>query len=58
MVKSKAFVDTTILTNRLIKFREEKKEAKDALAKYEITELPVYAIKEFKAGPLDYVKYL
>lgn len=58
MIKSKAFVDTTILTNRLIKFREEKKEAKDALAKYEITELPVYAIKEFKAGPLDYVKYL
>jgi hypothetical protein len=58
MIKSKAFVDTTILTNRLIKFRGEKKEAKDALAKYEITELPVYAIKEFKAGPLDYVKYL
>ena len=58
MIKSKAFVDTTILTNRLIKFGKEKKEAKDALSVYEITELPVYAIKEFKAGPLDYVKYL
>jgi len=58
MAKSKAFVDTTILTNRLIKSGKEKQEAKDALDKYEITELPVYAIKEFKAGPLDYVKYL
>jgi len=58
MAKSKAFVDTTILTNCLIKFREEKKEAKAALAKYEITELPVYAIKEFKFGPLDNAKYL
>lgn len=58
MVKSKAFVDTTILTNSLIKFREEKKQAKAALSMYETTELPVYAIKEFKAGPLDYVKYL
>ncbi len=58
MIKSKSFVDTTILTNRLIKFGEEKQQAKEALAKYAVTELPVYAIKEFKAGPLDYVKYL
>ncbi|MGI8884923.1 MAG: hypothetical protein ACR2IA_11850 [Pyrinomonadaceae bacterium] len=58
MTKSKAFVDTTILTNYLIKFREEKKEAKAALSQYEITELPVYAIKEFKFGPLDNAKYL
>lgn len=58
MNKSKAFVDTTILTNYLIKSGEEKREAKESLAKYKTTELPVYAIKEFKAGPLDYVKYL
>jgi len=58
MIKSKAFVDTTILADSLIKTGEEKVKAKAALAKYEITELPVYAIKEFKAGPLDYVKYL
>lgn len=58
MVKSKAYIDTTILTNCLIKFGDEKKIAKEALAQYEITELPIYAIKEFKAGPLDYVKYL
>jgi len=58
MAKAKAFVDTTILTNCLIKFREEKREAKAALARYKITELPVYAIKEFKFGPLDNAKYL
>jgi len=57
-IKSKAYLDTTILTNCLIKFGDEKKIAKEAIAKYEVTELPIYAIKEFKAGPLDYVKYL
>lgn len=58
MNKSNAFVDTTILTNILIKKGKERSDAKAALAKYETTQLPVYAIKEFKAGPLDAVKYL
>lgn len=58
MAKSKAYVETTILANRLTKLGKEKSEAKEALAKYETTELPVYAIKEFKAGVLDYIKYL
>lgn len=58
MVKSKAFVDTTILADVLTKKGIERKEAKAALAKYEETELPEYAIKEFKAGVLDYIKYL
>jgi hypothetical protein len=57
-MKSKAFVDTTVLADRLIKSGVERSNAKAALEKYEVTELPVYAIKEFKAGALDYVKYL
>jgi hypothetical protein len=49
---SKAFIDTTILTDALIKSGEAKKFAVDVLNKFTITELPVFAIKEFKAGPL------
>jgi hypothetical protein len=49
---NKAFIDTTILTDVLIKSAEAKKTAVDALKKFTITELPVFAIKEFKAGPL------
>ncbi|MCI5207705.1 MAG: hypothetical protein D3910_02675 [Candidatus Electrothrix sp. ATG2] len=49
---SKAFVDTTILTDILVKSGEKYNLAKKALANYETTFLPVYAIKEFKAGPL------
>ncbi len=48
----KAFVDTTILTDVIIKTGEAKKLAIDALKQFDITELPVFAIKEFKAGPL------
>lgn len=58
MNKSKAFIDTTIIADILTKNGQEKIEAKAALAKYETTELPVYAIKEFKAGVLDSIKYL
>lgn len=49
---SKAFVDTTILTNILLKSGEIKELSLKALARYNETLLPVYAIKEFKAGPL------
>ena len=49
---SKAFVDTTILADYLLKPATKGKAAKDALSKFDVTELPVYAIKEFKAGPL------
>jgi hypothetical protein len=48
----KAFVDSTILTDALIKSGESKKCAIEVLKKFDITELPVFAIKEFKAGPL------
>lgn len=49
---SNAFIDTTILTNILLKSGQLQESAKRALARYEKTLLPVYAIKEFKAGPL------
>lgn len=48
----KAFVDTTILTDAILKSGEVKKLAIDALKQFDETELPVFAIKEFKAGPL------
>ncbi len=49
---TKAFVDTTILTNALLK-PSSNQPTKALLKKYSETQLPVYAIKEFKAGPLQ-----
>jgi hypothetical protein len=55
---TKAFVDTTVLTNALLKPGADSTLAKAALASYSETQLPVYAIKEFKAGPLNYYIWL
>lgn len=49
---STAFLDTTVLTNALLKSSALGREARRAIGSYERSELPVYAIKEFKAGPL------
>ena len=50
---SKAYIDTTILTNILLKRRwPAGAESESALKRYSSTELPEYAIKEFKKGPL------
>jgi hypothetical protein len=49
---SKALVETTILTNALLKPTEEGRVARAAIANIPETLLPQYAIKEFKAGPL------
>lgn len=50
---SRAFVDTTVLTDILLKPGTPKAGAAiAALERFESTQLPVYAIKEFKAGPL------
>jgi hypothetical protein len=55
---SKAYVETTILTNLLLKPGSEKESrAKLALARYDSTILPVYSIKEWKAGPLQHFAY-
>lgn len=48
----KAFVDTTVLTDILLKPGEARRVAKAGLARFDKSLLPVYAIKEFKAGPL------
>jgi hypothetical protein len=53
-----AFVDTTVLTDALLKEGERKKKAEQSLAAFDRSELPVYAIKEFKAGPLQHYVYL
>jgi hypothetical protein len=50
---SKAIVDTTILTDVLLNSGEARKAATNALNQYSQTLLPVYAIKEFKSGPLN-----
>src|SRR5579872_917516 len=50
---SKAFIDTTILTNVLLKDGESKAQGLVAIARYDLTEMPAYAIKAFKAGPLS-----
>ncbi|NOX32248.1 MAG: hypothetical protein GXP56_00710 [Deltaproteobacteria bacterium] len=49
---SKAFLDTTVLADILLKTGERHKVANEALEKYKKSEIPQYAIKEFKAGPL------
>ncbi len=56
---SDAYVETTILADILLKPKTRKQEmAKTALARYENTLLPVYSIKEWKAGPLSNYAYL
>jgi hypothetical protein len=50
----KAIVDTTILADALLKTDLQHDKAIAALASYTETLLPVYGIKEFKAGPLHY----
>lgn len=58
MSKTKAFVDTSILTNVLLKPGPASDRARAALGHFESTELHCYAIKEFKAGPLTYFVWL
>src|SRR5258708_15404625 len=47
---AKAFVETTILADSLLKKGEPGTAAREALRRYDVTELPAYAIKELKAG--------
>jgi hypothetical protein len=49
---NKAIVDTTILTDVLLNSGEARSYANNALKQFSQTLLPVYAIKEFKSGPL------
>lgn len=56
---SDAYVETTVLTDILLKPETPKHQrATAALKRYENTILPVYSIKEWKAGPLHNFAYL
>jgi hypothetical protein len=56
---SDAYVETTVLTDILLKPQTPKNtQAKAALTRYRNTLLPVYSIKEWKAGPLGYFVYV
>jgi predicted nucleic acid-binding protein len=48
----KAFVDTSVLVDALLKQSTQGDVARTALRRYSETQLPVYAIKELKAGAL------
>lgn len=54
----KAILDTTVLTDILLKSGEVKAIALKAINCYSETFLPVYAIKEFKAGPLSHYVWI
>lgn len=51
-MSSKAYLDTTIVADALLKRGKKQAAARAALDRYTEKLLPVYAIKEFKAGPL------
>jgi hypothetical protein len=51
---SKAYVETTVLADALLKPGACSKTAKAGIACFEESLLPVYSIKEFKAGPLSH----
>ncbi len=56
---SDAYVETTVLTDILLKPESPKqRRATTALKRYTKTLLPVYSIKEWKAGPLHNFAYL
>src|SRR5438876_249787 len=57
MKRKKAFLDTSVLADVLLKSTKGAR-AKEALSRFAETLLPVYAIKEFKAGPLMYYRWM
>lgn len=58
MRKSKAFVDTSILADVLLKVGPQQEAAMRALESYQQTLLPVFAIKEWKRGQLTVYVYI
>jgi hypothetical protein len=57
-MSSSAFVDTTVLANHLLKDGAIAKASRDALRSFPETLLPVYALKELRAGPLSYFVWI
>jgi hypothetical protein len=54
----KAFLDTTVLTDALLKQGDDHKRAIFSFGRYDELLVPGYAIKEFKQGPLRYYVWL
>lgn len=51
---SKAFVDTTILCDAIgLSSQAKEQAAQAALGKYAVTEVPIYGLKELRAGPFS-----
>lgn len=46
------YLDTTVLVEALLKDLKRRRKARSAIRQFDRSSLPVYAIKEFKAGPL------
>ena len=59
MPSGNAFLDTTILVDATLKDQDRRDAVRVGLARFENSILPTYAMKEFRAGPLDtYVWFL
>lgn len=54
---TRAFVDTTILADILLKVGAESLAARTAIVRYDHTNMPVYALKELQYGPLRAFRY-
>ena len=54
----KAIIDTTVLTDALLKTGAQGDQARKSLGNHSPTLLPQYALKEFKAGALHYYVWL
>jgi len=52
MSEPEVMVDTTVLVEATLKWRENRRAAREALLRYSRTTMPTYAMKEFRAGAL------
>lgn len=54
---TKAFLDTTILVDLLLGAPAKQEVAKDLIGKYSETQVPAYAFKEMRSGPLSHLVF-
>ena len=52
-LQSKAYLDTTVVANALLRSDQIGQRSVEAIRRFDVAEMPEYAIKEFKAGPLS-----
>jgi hypothetical protein len=56
--KTNCYIDTTVLTEALLKPSDNRKKARATIKNYDRSFLPVYAIKELKCGPMKHFIWL